>query len=81
MIIFIAGRDFSKNRFCIHFWTSSKNSDFGNFFPHAAQKCVLRLRATIVKKSDFFAKTIFVQFFWKPSENVLNFLVKCANWG
>ena len=33
------------------------------FFPRGARKCVLRLRTTLVKKSDFFAKRDFVQFF------------------
>ena len=39
--------------------------DFGIFFPLGAKNCFLRLRTTIVKKSDCFGKRTFVQFFFR----------------
>ena len=64
MIIFIASKDFSKNRFLkISGLLAKTFLDSNYLFPLGAQKCVLRLRTTIVKKSDIFAKRDFVRFF------------------
>ena len=55
--------------------------DSGDFFPHGSPKCVLRLQTTIVKESSFLEKEFLYKLFSKASENNLDLLVKCADWG